>query len=143
MEQEVLLINDPYEFLEETAKKFRKETVVKVGEVSLTLATMSAEEESSVYLNLTADRNDNRRMIFDKVDTLSYAIKGVNGNKVKYEDIEEPLIRRKEMSKTVKEIRGLILQWHDGVINHVYEKFSELTEQSENKITKLKEIKNV
>lgn len=135
-------IDDPYLFLEDIISRSRKEETVRIGDMDLLISTLSAEEESDIYISLTTDKDDPRKMIRDKIDTLSFAIRGINGKRFDYDKIDNPVIRKKERCKSVKMVRDNINTWQDSVVEYVYKKLLKTTEEKLTEQFKLKEIQN-
>jgi hypothetical protein len=146
---EVKKIVDPFQALEEISDLGKAEEIVEVSEkFKILISTISSEEEAEVFTNCSQFEGMNY-LTRSKIETLAFAIKGVNGEKFEYDKIIDLSERKKVRDETVGKVRELIGKWRDEIVTFLYEKFLKLTGNSEEQMKKLglmsiasKQVKN-
>jgi ADP-dependent phosphofructokinase/glucokinase len=122
---------DPFEALTELAKIGKMTKEFEIAEMKILLSTLDAESESNVFISCS-DLSGNAYFNKLKAETLKYAIKAVNGQKLDgYEDIKEEVERNKLKKETLEKLAKILSQWDQNVISFLYKKWTELSKESE------------
>ena len=130
-------INDPFSFLDKIEEIGKHEKTVKLNDdFSILLSTISADEEAQIFKNC-ANYEGSEYITRSKIETLVFAIKGVNDNKFNYDEIENEEERSKERNTAINELRKRIAKWRDEVITYLYQEWLELTKNSEEQLKKI------
>lgn len=135
-------VDDPFAILNEVEELGKVEESVKLKDgLSLIISTISAEEESEVFMNCVGFEGVSY-ITQNKIEVLAHSIKGINDTRFDYNKIEDPTERKKERQKVVEGLRNKIEGWRDEVVTFLYEKFLSITGNSEDQLKKLGLIAN-
>ena len=130
-------VDNAFEALEKMSQLGKADKSVKISDdFSVLISTISSEEEAEVFSNCSQFEGINY-ITRSKIETLAYSIKGVNGEKLDYDNIADIAERKKVRDETVAKLRQLIGQWRDEVVTFLYEEFLRLTGNSEEQLKKL------
>lgn len=134
--------SDPILMLDEIGKvgKVEKEVEISKG-LKVTLSTITAIEELEIFRDC---RNDDgySYLTRNKIETLSRAIKAVNGIRFDYEAIEDSVEKEQERQKTVFNLRNKINTWGDEVVTYLYVEWLKIIGDSESYLKKIGIIVN-
>jgi len=137
MNEEIKKINDPFEKLNELSKLGKKEKDVLIGEVTVTVGTIDADDETNVFISCA--KYDGTSYFYKlKQETLKYAIKAVDTIRIDdYKRIIKDEDREAAKKQALERIEKIIKTWDDGLINYLYTEQAQLAKDSEKDLEKL------
>jgi len=137
IKENIKKIDDPFAALDEIANLGRVETEIKITDkLSLIITTLTAEEENEVFIDCQGYQGIGY-ITKNKIETLARCIKGINGKRFNYNEINDIAKRKEERKKAVIGLRDKIESWRDDLVTYVYEQWLDITGNSEEKLKKL------
>lgn len=127
---------DAFEALSELSKLGKKTKEVQVESLKLLLSTIDSDDEGNVFVSCS-ELTGNAYFYKMKAETLKYAIKAVNGQRLdEYEDVEDEEKRVEMRKETLGKLQKIIGTWDENVVSFFYSKWTELTKEAEEELKK-------
>lgn len=125
---------DAFSALSELSKLGKKTDIVDIDGLKLLISTLDSEQEGEVFA-ACAEMSGNAYFYKLKSETLKYAIRAVNEQRLdEYEAIAE-IDKREELKKqTLDKLQKIIGTWDENVISFLYSKWTKLTEVAEEEL---------
>jgi hypothetical protein len=123
-----------FEALNELSKLGKKSKEVEIGSLKILLNTIDSEDEGNVFV-ACSELSGNAYFYKMKAETLKYAIKAVNGQRLdEYENINDEDKREEMKKETLEKLQKIIGKWDENVITFFYSKWTELTKEAEKEL---------
>ena len=133
--EQIKKVDDPLKFLDNVCNIGKIKKDVKFDDLTLTLQTLTAEDEVEIFQNCNGF-NGVAYLTKSKIETLTYAIKAINGNGFDYDDVEDEEQRIEAKIHVTERLRKIISKWHDELLSFIYNHYLEIAAQSEELLKK-------
>jgi len=130
-------IIDPLDILNEVEGVGKIEKWIDVSkDYKILITTINAEEEVEIF---KACKNELGfgYLAKNKFEVLARAIKGINGNKFKYVEMEDGPEREIERERTIEEVEKRIKIWHDDIVSFAYAEWINMAGDAETYLKKI------
>jgi hypothetical protein len=125
---------DAFESLTELAKLGKMTREVEMGEMKILLSTLDVKDEGDVFISCS-DLTGNAYFYKLKCETLKYAIRAVNGQRLDgYESLKNGDERDKLRKETLEKLEKILGTWDQNVISFLYKRWVDLSEESEDQL---------
>jgi hypothetical protein len=112
----------------------KKQKDIKIGDLIITLSTLNTGDETEVFISCS-ELQGNAYFNTLKLQTLKYAIKAVNNQKLdNYNDIEDNVEKQKNKNDTLQKISEILKNFDDKIITFLYTEWAKLSKESEDEL---------